>query len=314
MKIYNIYEEIEFENQEKIFIKTDSEKNMLELARKDNIIKNRYKNMLKEDYILYLHKEGVSRFCKRTEAYKLFSQEHNFSKSNNILYRLEKPIKRKINNKTSKKLLVIFSKMPGIKHYDSAKIPHRMIPPFFKDIGRSIVKNTYIMRIMDLNVSHGSHYVNTINYPNYEDEIGKAIQQVMDENNIMKKHVVFFGVSRGGAGAIYNGSKLDFKTVAVDPILNIGDKLLFNDRRMLNGLRQEDLVPNINQFLLKSNVYSKHIICSENVPLYYEQIQRLNKKVNIMNIVDDNITQHAEVSPNSVPEQLMLINNLFLMK
>lgn len=311
MNVFNLYEDINFLGQEKLFIKTASDKNLLEIARKDSNVKQKYKELLKNDYLLYLHKDSISRFCKREYAYKLFTKKHNFNKYKSVLYKIDEPSGRKINHKTEKKLIVIFAKMPGAKLYDSAKLPHRMLPSFFEDLNRSLLKNVHIMRIMDTNVSHGSHYINTVNYPSYEKELEGAIEKVVKELDIQKENVVFYGVSRGGAGAIYHGTKLDYKTLAVDPIVNIGGELDGNDRRLLKGLRKEDLVPDINTFAQTSNVFSKLVICSENVPLYYNQATRLNDKlIKIINLKDDNIKNHPDVSPNSVPEQLMILNYL----
>lgn len=311
MEILTLSEEIKFEEQERIYINTGSDKNLLELARKNMELKKKYKELLKNDYILYLHKDSISKFCKREKVNKLFTKEHNFYQHKDVFYRLKAPQGRKVNDKVEKKLLVIFAKMPGAEQYDSAKIPHRMLPPFFEDIERSLSKNVYIMRIMDLNVSHGSHYINTINYPNYESDLEDAIKNVTDELEIEQQNVVLYGVSRGGAGAIYHGTSLDYKTLVVDPIVNIGGKLYGNDRRILKDLRKEDLVPDINKNVKKSNEFNKVIICSENVEAYYEQIQRVDShEIKILNMPDDKITSHPQVSPNTVPEQLMVLNNL----
>lgn len=310
MKVFNLNDDIKYENQERILVKTGSDKNLLQLARKDSGLKIKYKELLANDYILYFHDKEISRFCKREHVNKLFDGL-NLEQYKNIFYRLSMPQGRKVNNKVEKKLIVIFAKMPGANQYDSPKIPHRMLPPFFDDLERSLVKNVYTMRIMDLNVSHGSHYINTVNYPDYEQEIQESIENVRNYLDIDKKNVVFYGVSRGGAGAIVHGTSMDYKTLAVDPILNIGDKLEANDRRLLKGLRKEDLVPMVNENLSESNKFQKVIICSENVKLYYEQSMRIDKdKAKVINIKDDKITSHPEVSPNTVPEQLMILNNL----
>ncbi|MEB8209448.1 XcbB/CpsF family capsular polysaccharide biosynthesis protein [Staphylococcus succinus] len=308
---YNLYEDIDFNGQEKIFIDTNDDKNMLEIARKDSAVKDKYKELLKNDYILYLHKNSVSRFCKREHTYKLFSEDHKFKKYKHILYRLNEPAGRKINDKVPKKLLVIFARMPSNDMYDDAKIPNRMFPPTFNNIERSLIKNVYIMRIMDLNVSHGSFYVNTINNNTYEKDIQDAIKNVMKSLSIVKDNVVFYGFSRGGSGALYHGALSDFKTLAVDPLLNIGDKLFMNDRRFLKGLRTEDVLPKINRFLAQAHNQEKFVICCENVKLYYEQVIRLDKKnINLIKLEDDNIVTHSDVSPNSVPEQLLILNYL----
>lgn len=90
-----------------------------------------------------------------------------------------------------------------------------------------------------------------------------------------------------------------------------GGKLEDNDRRFLKNLRKEDLVPEINKNIAKINLKDKYLICSEKVPLYYEQDMRLDKeKLKIYNKVDNLITSHPEVSRNTIPEQLMILNIL----
>lgn len=308
--VYRLEDEITSFYSDRILVKTNSKSNLLELSRKNQSIKMKYKKLLANDFVLYFHKDGISRFIKRTLVNNVLDK-NKYINDDGIFYSLHEPFGLKINEKTEKKLLVIFSKMPGSNLYDSPKLPHRMLPAFFEGIERNLVKNVYIMRIMDLNVSHGSHYVNTINFPDYEEKIQKAINNIKDKLSISRKNVVFYGVSRGGAGSLLHGSAMDVKTLAVDPIVNIGGNMYANDRRLLKGLRQEDLIPTIN-FNSKSNKQStKFVICSENSKTYYNEIIRLNSDFfNILNMKDDNITTHPEVSQNTVPEQLMLLNIL----
>src|SRR5699024_12508775 len=103
------------------------------------------------------------------------------------------------------------------------------------------------MHIMDLNVSHGSHYINTINYSEYEQHIQQTILHVKNSLEVDENNIVFYGVSKGGTGALFHGSIMDKKRLAVDPILNIGGKLEDNDRRFLKNLRREELVPEISK-------------------------------------------------------------------
>ena len=84
-------------------------------------------------------------------------------------YTIDEPANKKLNDEVPKKLLVIFTCMPDAKRYDSSLIPNRMFPKFFDGIERSLVKNVYTLRIMDLNVSHGLHYISTTNHPEYEE-------------------------------------------------------------------------------------------------------------------------------------------------
>lgn len=308
--VYHLEDEITSFYSDRILVKTNSKSNLLELSRKNQNIKMKYKKLLANDFVLYFHKDGISRFIKRTLANNVLDK-NKYINDDGIFYSLHEPFGRKINEKTEKKLLVIFSKMPGSNLYDSPKLPHRMLPKFFEGIERNLVKNVYVMRIMDLNVSHGSHYVNTINFPDYEEKIQKAINNIKDKLSINRKNIVFYGVSRGGAGALLHGSAMDIKTLAVDPIVNIGGNMYANDRRLLKGLREDDLIPIINSSATERKQATKFVICSENSKKYYNEIVRLdNKYFNILNMKDDNITTHPEVSQNTVPEQLMLLNIL----
>ena len=77
-------------------------------------------------------------------------------------------------------------------------------------------------------------------------------------------------------------------------------------------MRKDDLVPQINQHLDDGNEYTKFVICSENVELYYKQTDRIDaSKIYKINLADKHITSHPEVSRNSVPEQLTILNNFF---
>lgn len=289
---------------------TESDLNLIRIARKDKQAYRLYKELLKNDYVLYKHENGISKLYKRKYVNELFKRK-DLIRFKDVYYTLDYPKDRKINEYIPKKLLVIFTCMPPQKDYDSYLMPKRMFTKFFDGIERNLVKNVYTMRIMDLNVSHGSHYINTINYNTFEDEIQNAIIKVKNELNIDDENIIFYGVSKGGTGALYHGSSMDIKTLAVDPILNIGGPLEDNDRRFLKDLRTEDLVPNINNHLNLSNNQVKYLICSERVPLYFEQDQRIEQdKIKLYNKIDDFITSHPEVSRNTVPEQIMILNIL----
>lgn len=311
-KIYDLHSNIEFNNNKRILINTGSNLNIIQVARKDPKVHAMYKKLLENDYIHYFHdKNHISKLYKREYVQELFKRK-DLIKENGVFYTLDKPFGRKVNESAPKRLLILLTSMPPKDKYDSYLMPDRMFTKFFDGIERSLVKNIYTMRIMDLNVSHGSHYISTVNYPEYENDLHKAISKVIAELDINKENVVIYGVSRGGAGAIYHGSYLDLKTLAVDPILNIGGANEENDRRFLKNLRKEDLVPTINENLSKSNEFNKYIICSEYVNLYYQHVLRINQeKIKKINMIDEMITAHPEVSRNSVPEQLMILNMLF---
>ena len=57
-----------------------------------------------KDYILYLHTETTSRFCKRKNVNKLFTKDHKFHQWKDIFYRIMPPKGRKVNEKIERKL------------------------------------------------------------------------------------------------------------------------------------------------------------------------------------------------------------------
>lgn len=309
--VYNLHDEIVFDGRKRILIDTGSNKNFLQVARKDRDIYDTYKELLANDYILYFHQKTISKFYKREYAAELF-QRKDLKQHKGVFYTLDKPEGRKLNEATDKKLIVIFSCMPPADVYDSSLMPNRMFPMFFKGIERNLVKNVHTMRIMDLNCSHGSHYTSTTNYPTYEQEIQEAITNVKNELEIDDSNIVLYGFSKGATGAIFHGSALDLKALAVDPILSIGGSLEQNDRRFLKGLRRESLVEDVNNYLDESNKHQKFIICSEQVEMYYEHSINITKeKVKLINVRDSHIKYHPDISRNTVPEQFAIINNLF---
>jgi len=309
-RVYNLDDQISFDNSKQILINTGHDQNMIQLVKNDKKAYELYKTLLENDYVLYGHEDHISKFYKREHVSEL-SQMDNLIHYNGVFYTIEEPSGRKVNELIPKRLLVLFTCMPGTDYYSSSLID-RMFPRFFDGIEKNLVKNLYVMRFMDLNCSHGSHYVNTINFNDYETAIQNAILKVISNLDINKENVVLYGASKGGTGALLHGSALDIKALAVDPILHLGEYNNKNDLHFLKNMRDEDVTHKINHYLNDCKSNDKYIICSRNVKFNYEQIQNINKdKIKIMEMVDDMITSHPEVSRNPVPEQLMILNMLY---
>lgn len=292
-------------------VELNSDKNIIQLARRNDDIYNIYKDLLKNDYILYYHKDGKSKFYKRKHIKDLWRRK-DLHKQGDIFYTLDYPNGRKINNDINKKLLVIFNCMPGETHYDSYAISNRIFPKTFPEIERSLVKNVHILRPMDLNLSHGSHYINTVNNQNMEQDIVDTINNVKGKLGIDDKDIVLYGVSKGGTGALYYSSLLDLKSLAVDPIISLGEYNK-NDAHFLRGFRKEDLTEDINNNLSRKSNEEKYIIGSENVRFNYSKLEGIKgDNIKKFNKIDEHIKSHPDVSKNTVPEQLMLLNEMLL--
>ncbi|MCG7338501.1 XcbB/CpsF family capsular polysaccharide biosynthesis protein [Staphylococcus sp. ACRSN] len=308
-KIFKYTENIMFENQKRIMIDTGDSENYIQKARHSSAIYENYIEMLKQDYVLYFHEQTVSKFYKRQYVEELF-QRKDLIRHNDIFYTLDYPRDKKLNRFESVKLLVLFTCMPNAENYDSSLIPKRMFPKFFDGIERSLVKNVYTMRIMDLNASHGSHYINTINNMSYESDIVSAIRKVQNELNIPDNHTVLYGASKGGTGALYYSAKMNLKSLAVDPIIS-AEEYNLKDEHFLKHIRKEDLTNEINHNLNINSTREKYIISSENVEFNYSKANAISgENLQLINKKDEYITSHPEVSKNTVPEQLMILNKL----
>lgn len=306
---YTLHNDVNNFEEKRILIFTNSDKNLLELSRTNSEAYTCYKKLLQQDYILYFHEQGVSKFYKRAFISELWKRKdlHQF---NDLFYTITPPAEDKINNKGPNKLLILFPCMPPNEDLNSALIPKRMFTEFFKSIQKYLVKNVNIVRIMDLNCSHGSHFCNTSNYPKMESDVQACIEHIISTLNINRNDVVLYGASKGGTGALLHGSVLDLKLLAVDPILNL-EEYNRNDFHYLKDFREEDLTPILNNNLTKNHKAAKYLICSPVAEFNYAQTHKLDNHV-ITKIVlnDHNMTQHANISRNCVAEQVMILNKL----
>lgn len=309
MKIYELTDVLPSNEPKKILVHT-GENNLITLARTNETAYKMYKELLSRDYVMYFFDQGISKFQKRKYVNELWKKK-DLQQHNGIYYTVTAPQERRYNKLEANKLLVLFTCMPEKSEHDGYHLRARMFPQFFSGIDKSLVKNVHIMRIMDLNASVGSHYVKTTNYPEMEDDIQSAIQKVARELDVNDEDIVLYGASKGGTGAILHGSALDYKSLAVDPIINL-EYYNKKDYHFLVNLREVDLSDRLNQSLENSK-RKKYIICSPTISFNYDNVQKINKHntVKIIELIDEHIKKHSDVSKSSVPLQLMVINNLF---
>lgn len=292
-------------NVNKLRISMHSGKNMLQIAIDNAKVNKDFKALMAHDYILGEHIGGISYFQKR----KTFP----FSGSDFQIYKdIRYGIQSKINQRSLKedKMVVIFNHFSGSF---SARLKDRMPNNIWPDIQKSLIKDTYILRIMDYNLSHGSSYINTVNFSDYEDQIQELIVKVMDEKKIRKENVVLWGSSKGATGAFYHAILGDFKAVVIDPILDekwyLENK---NDIHFLDGLRETDLVPKINKMIDSSDFkYKKFVITNSHFSFNNETLKRLSKSNFIVPVDIDmpNAYDHLQVvGYNSKIHSLTLLN------
>lgn len=299
-------------NFDKIIIDLENNENILKLSKKRPLLHKLYKELMKEDFMFYFHSGTKSYFVKRKLIKNLWHRT-DLIQFGDLFYTIELPPEKRRNNLIPLRLVVMFSSMTADNYY-SPNIGLRCFMKNFPTIQSSIVKNTIVMRIMDVNLSHGSHYINTNNYPDFENNIQEAIVKVMTEYNIHKDDVVLYGASKGGTGALYHSMLGDYKSISIDPIISLkqyNDEM--NDAHYLKGLRKESLLDDLLKLGRADFEYDKIVIGCPMVPFNYNLfIQVKNKNVVVHEILDREIKSHPDISPNCISEQVTFINNHFL--
>ncbi len=295
---------------DKIVVTTFSEKNLLELATQDKIFHKQYVQLIENDYMLYMHTKSSSYFIKRSKIYTIW-QRKDLIQYNDLFYTIEKPVKENVCAPT--RLVVVFSSLPVSANYYSPNIATRCFATDFAELSKQTIKNTIIMRIMDLNLSHGSYYLNTVNYPTFEQDIQEAIQLIIGEHQINAEDVVLYGSCKGGTGALYHSYLGNYKTVSVCPTIHlVGGSAESLDSSLFEKLKSDSILTSLKK--QKNKADKEKIIIGSPIDFsdYEKYHDVLSKNTKIINIFDPLIKQQSDISENSSIEQITFINQLLL--
>lgn len=305
-------------SKNRLIVQTGTTVNIIKLARQLPEIYEQYLDIIRHDFILISHhKDGYSVFMKRTEFHPervAQYKEMRLQRFDNLLFTLTPPPAKRKSPSLPNRLLVLFSHMNGGGSYDSSNAIDRLFVQYFADIQRSLVKNVFVLRVADLNLSHGSYFTNTENFPDYEQQIQKLIQHIMQKYQIDHDNVVLYGGSKGGAGALLHGAIGDYYVVAGDPIIDSG---AYNQRDLhfVKHFKPADLTPILLGYM-QHNVRKKYIFASQAQKFNFNASSNLaNSSHDLVQIVDlsadSMVSTHPHITAQSVPEQIALINLFF---
>lgn len=305
-------------SKNRLIVQTGTTVNIIKLARQLPEIYEQYLDIIRHDFILISHhKDGYSVFMKRTEFHPervAQYKEMRLQRFDNLLFTLTPPPAKRKSPSLPNRLLVLFSHMNGGGSYDSSNAIDRLFVQYFADIQRSLVKNVFVLRVADLNLSHGSYFTNTENFPDYEQQIQKLIQHIMQKYQIDHDNVVLYGGSKGGAGALLHGAIGDYYVVAGDPIIDSG---AYNQRDLhfVKHFKPADLTPILLGYM-QNNVRKKYIFASQAQKFNFNASNNLAKSshdlVQIVDLsADSMVSTHPHITAQSVPEQIALINLFF---
>ncbi|MDR0920838.1 MAG: XcbB/CpsF family capsular polysaccharide biosynthesis protein [Lactobacillales bacterium] len=296
-------------DSDKIQIKTYSTSSVLQLARQSIDVHENTLELLNHDFMLGNHKEGISYFGKRTDW---IWERKDILNYDGIFYSIDYP-NEKYKGLKDKKMVIIFSLFAP----DSNNAGARTFPNYFNDIRAHIPSNSIVVRIMDFNLSHGSFYLNTINYPDFEERIQGCIEYLLEENSVKQENIVLLGSYKGGTGALIHGILGNYKSLSIDPIVNenyyVEKK---GDWHFTKGSRELDFVPKIIDDSKKYNnseLRKTLIISNSKVPETFSEISRLSNVSNIQIYDTENslaYETHALVGPTSKFEMITLLNVL----
>ena len=272
---------------------------------KNDFLRNQIQKLSALGYILHGSYAQNARFIKRKQFFT-----NKLSRYKDVFYNVELPLKKRQTSKPNK-LLIYFLALPSPDDMRSNDALKRCYSYFFKTLNRSVSKDTIIVRVADVNLVLGSFYVNTVHFPDYEEQVQELIKYLMKKYEVVLENVVLYGISRGGTGVLIHSALGNYKGLAVDPMVNDTWYVEhWNDHHFIKGAREIDLVPKINQYL--SNSKSKiYILGNQFIDITWPELLRLNQeKIDLIDINDETVTKHHLLSSNTVPEQLMYLNIL----
>ncbi|GFH43085.1 hypothetical protein Hs30E_16360 [Lactococcus hodotermopsidis] len=312
---YTVFYDKKFDAREyRVDLSRFNGKNIHEIAyeRLDEEICLLYKHLLANSYVFHKQEKTTSILSKRWVYTPVELDKENATsvkKRGNLLYFTEYLGSKKTAAK-DKKLLVIFSSNPSEQEKYNESMLIRSGFPTFPDIKRSLTKDTYIIRIVDFNLSSGSFYLNTANFVSFEQNIQELIKTFADYHSVPNNNIVLFGASKGATGALIHSLIGGYKLVAVDPIID--DRIYPNDGHLQKSFRKLDLTPRVNSLLSQANHVKRYIVNNHHVNYTYKQYAKLNKKENLIfyDTADEVDNRHPVILKSAIPEVLAMLNVL----
>ncbi|MDR0848346.1 MAG: XcbB/CpsF family capsular polysaccharide biosynthesis protein [Propionibacteriaceae bacterium] len=284
---------------------------VLRAAWNDESINEGLTHLAVNDFILDGQFGNVYRFIRRSAFYRSDLQQYS-ARSGNIVHYSDILDPVRLKSDKVQNILFFFLGMPGPKTVNSANAALRFAPHLFADFTRSLVKDTVVVRIADVDGVRGGYYIDSRNYLCFEDDVSEFIESKIAEYGVDRNRVVMNGTSKGAAGALYYGAKHDLSSVDIDPVLD-GKWVIEHQRNnhFTRGFRvSDDLVARINGFLGSGPRLATHYVVGNHYVPETWDVSRQLVGINLVDIDDRTVKSHPSISPNSVPEWLMLINSL----
>lgn len=275
--------------------------NLNNVANNSELYRYAHKIIL-DDYVLDGMFGQTARFILRNKFYRSL-MENKF----NINYVMETPKGNK-NNLGIKNIVFYFYGLNW--QFDPNGREHFSPSYLHPNLYRSLVPDTVIIRIVDVNLITGSWYRNTPNNINYEDNIKNLITYFREKYNVTRKNTLLFGVSRGAYASLYYAKLLDLPSVCVAPPIDVS---LFRNNKQSDDFY--DIWYQSSNFFKteKHQKYPKIVIDDATVNNTFIPIKEIKDSTTFLFNLNRSVPiKHNVVSKLSVPLQYSLINGLII--
>lgn len=259
---------------------------------------------LLNDYVLDGRFGRTVRFIKRKCFYR-----KEFSEQCDVYHIVQTPTGNKLNSGINK---IVFY-FCGLDWRFNPNGRELYAPTYLhRDLMRSLVPDTLVVRIADVNLLWGSWYHNTYNYPDYEKNVINLISYYKNLYNVSTENLILFGVSRGGHAALYYSKILDLPAVCVAPPI---DLIKFRNGKKWYDYYDYWWYEHIFDVFIgeKHQKYPKVIIDDESIQSTFVPLSTINDSTtHLINLGREEAIKHGKVAGLSVPLQYSLVNGLLM--
>ncbi|MFD1671070.1 XcbB/CpsF family capsular polysaccharide biosynthesis protein [Agrilactobacillus yilanensis] len=297
---------------DKLIINTTIPQSLLALTTRFDAMRILYQELMNHDYIYYMFQGNKSYFIKRPLVGTLW-QRQDLQQHGATFYTLQTIKAVAKNHLAPLRLLVLFSATPDEAQRLTSNIADRMLINNAALLAPQLLDNTMILSVMDLCRSSGSFYFDTPQYPDFEQDIGAMIIEVMQKYHIAKDDVVLYGQGRGGTAALYYGLCADYNAVSVNPVLTLTSFTAKNDTFFLNDSLPTNFLTKFEPFLTAPLTYPKILIATPMLnpdAKFYAELH--HEKLQVMSLYNSLDTTLQSAMTHTVAAQVTWLNYLWL--
>jgi len=285
--------------------------NLLHIARKNDPLRQVVARLSNHGFHLYALRDGVSSYVRHGRIPTLWNKVVNKTydiDANGLVYSVTPaPLKS-----GERKLLVVFSSIAASMYNASL---NRYFEQNFKSINKYVPEDTAVLRIADIGGVLGAFYLNTNYLPSNEQNIQELIRWVLERHGIDRTRTTFYGVSKGGTGALYHAILGGYNATVVDPIVSDDHYVdRYNDLHFTRWVHAQKKQDRFRELALSRDREQSRlaVVYSHRSPQY----PYINEIVgggfgDIVSFFDsDNprIKKHPDVGPATINSTVMLIN------